>query len=149
MQEHFLVPDHTVQAIKGAICSRSGLFYVLVYVWSVNLIHVPMTPGASFAGFYYVMYTRSTGIIEGYYYHSQSELCVCMGLLDGSFASLVRSALALNTFSQSDTSASSFSSTAATSFQRSNSGERCSFQRSNFGERCFLVLIEFQGAGLL
>lgn len=148
MQEHFLVPDHTVQAIKGAICRRSGLFCVLVYV-ECQPDSCSHDPGASFAGFYYVMYTRSTGIIEGYYYHSQSELCVCMGLLDGSFASLVRSALALNTFSQSDTSASSFSSTAATSFQRSNSGERCSFQRSNFGERCFLVLIEFQGADLL
>eukprot|EP00051_Salpingoeca_urceolata_P019563 m.286989 g.286989 ORF g.286989 m.286989 type:complete len:268 (+) comp19442_c2_seq1:171-974(+) len=44
-KEHFLVPDHTVQDIKGA----------------------------SFAGFYYVCFCKSTGTINGYYYHSASE----------------------------------------------------------------------------
>ncbi|KAG0250138.1 hypothetical protein BG011_008635 [Mortierella polycephala] len=44
-KEHFLVPDHRVEGITGA----------------------------SFAGFYYICYNKSTGEIEGYYYHRSSE----------------------------------------------------------------------------
>ncbi|KAI8358896.1 vacuolar import and degradation protein-domain-containing protein [Mortierella sp. GBAus27b] len=44
-KEHFLVPDHRVEGI----------------------------PGASFEGFYYICYNKSTGDIEGYYYHKTSE----------------------------------------------------------------------------
>ncbi|KAG0002105.1 hypothetical protein BGZ65_002919 [Modicella reniformis] len=44
-KEHFLVPDHRVEGIAGA----------------------------SFAGFYYICYNKSTGDIEGYYYHKTSE----------------------------------------------------------------------------
>lgn len=44
-KEHFLVPDHTIK----------------------NII------GASFAGFYYICFQKSTATIEGYYYHKQSE----------------------------------------------------------------------------
>ncbi|KAF9364111.1 GID complex subunit 4, VID24 [Mortierella sp. NVP85] len=44
-KEHFLVPDHRVEGI----------------------------PGASFEGFYYISYNKSTGDIEGYYYHKTSE----------------------------------------------------------------------------
>ncbi|KAH7643945.1 glucose-induced degradation protein 4 homolog [Dermatophagoides farinae] len=44
-KEHFLVPDHTVKDINGA----------------------------SFAGFYYICFTKSKATIEGYYYHRQSE----------------------------------------------------------------------------
>lgn len=44
-KEHFLVPDHSVRDIAGA----------------------------SFAGFYYICFTRSTQTIEGFYYHRQSE----------------------------------------------------------------------------
>ncbi|RWS30955.1 glucose-induced degradation protein 4-like protein, partial [Leptotrombidium deliense] len=44
-KEHFLVPDHTIKDISGA----------------------------SFAGFYYICFTKSTANIEGYYYHRQSE----------------------------------------------------------------------------
>lgn len=44
-KEHFLVPDHTVKDISGA----------------------------SFAGFYYICFTKSKASIEGYYYHRQSE----------------------------------------------------------------------------
>lgn len=44
-KEHFLVPDHTIKDINGA----------------------------SFAGFYYICFTKSTATIEGYYYHRSSE----------------------------------------------------------------------------
>ncbi|KAG0055257.1 hypothetical protein BGZ83_009189 [Gryganskiella cystojenkinii] len=44
-KEHFLVPDHRVEGIAGA----------------------------SFAGFYYICYNKSTGGIEGYYFHKTSE----------------------------------------------------------------------------
>jgi len=44
-KEHFLVPDHTVKDIHGA----------------------------SFAGFYYICFTKSKATIEGYYFHKQSE----------------------------------------------------------------------------
>ncbi|KAG0363547.1 hypothetical protein BG005_010745 [Podila minutissima] len=44
-KEHFLVPDHRVEGISGA----------------------------SFAGFYYICYNKSTGQINGYYYHHTSE----------------------------------------------------------------------------
>ncbi|CAG8447147.1 8334_t:CDS:2 [Acaulospora morrowiae] len=44
-KEHFLVPDHRVKTINGA----------------------------SFAGFYYICYQLSTGIITGFYYHHSSE----------------------------------------------------------------------------
>ncbi|XP_056017897.1 glucose-induced degradation protein 4 homolog isoform X2 [Ostrea edulis] len=43
--EHFLVPDHTIKNINGA----------------------------SFAGFYYICFQKSTTTIEGYYYHRTSE----------------------------------------------------------------------------
>ncbi|XP_059140290.1 glucose-induced degradation protein 4 homolog [Physella acuta] len=44
-KEHFLVPDHTIKDINGA----------------------------SFAGFYYICFQKSTATIEGYYYHRSSE----------------------------------------------------------------------------
>ncbi|KAF9957556.1 GID complex subunit 4, VID24 [Mortierella alpina] len=44
-KEHFLVPDHRVRGISGA----------------------------SFAGFYYICYSKTTGQISGYYYHQSSE----------------------------------------------------------------------------
>ncbi|KAF9111254.1 hypothetical protein BGX27_005169 [Mortierella sp. AM989] len=44
-KEHFLVPDHHVEGITGA----------------------------SFAGFYYICYNKSTGEIDGYYFHQLSE----------------------------------------------------------------------------
>ncbi|KAH9392772.1 GID complex subunit 4, VID24 [Tyrophagus putrescentiae] len=44
-KERFLLPDHTVKDIHGA----------------------------SFAGFYYICFTKSKATIEGYYYHRQSE----------------------------------------------------------------------------
>lgn len=44
-KENFLVPDHTIKAIQGA----------------------------SFAGFYYICFSKKTATIEGYYYHRQSE----------------------------------------------------------------------------
>lgn len=44
-KEHFLVPDHTIKDINGA----------------------------SFAGFYYICFTKSSATIEGFYYHRQSE----------------------------------------------------------------------------
>lgn len=45
MQEQFLVPDHTIKDISGA----------------------------SFAGFYYICFQKSTATIEGFYYHRSSE----------------------------------------------------------------------------
>ena len=48
LQEHFLVPDHTIKDISGA----------------------------SFAGFYYICFQKSTASIEGYYYHRSSEWSV-------------------------------------------------------------------------
>ncbi|KAJ7989738.1 hypothetical protein DPEC_G00307640 [Dallia pectoralis] len=44
-KEQFLVPDHTIKDISGA----------------------------SFAGFYYICFQKSTASIEGYYYHRSSE----------------------------------------------------------------------------
>ena len=44
-KEHFLVPDHTIRDIHGA----------------------------SFAGFYYICFQKSTASIEGYYFHRNSE----------------------------------------------------------------------------
>jgi len=44
-KEHFLVPDHTIKDINGA----------------------------SFAGFYYICFQKSTSCVEGYYYHRHSE----------------------------------------------------------------------------
>ncbi|EFA80440.1 prolyl-tRNA synthetase [Heterostelium album PN500] len=44
-KEYFLVPDHHVRSIEGA----------------------------SYEGFYYISYQRSTGTIKGYYYHHLSE----------------------------------------------------------------------------
>lgn len=44
-KEHFLVPDHTIKDINGA----------------------------SFAGFYYICFTKSKACMEGYYYHRSSE----------------------------------------------------------------------------
>lgn len=44
-KEHFLVPDHTIRDIHGA----------------------------SFAGFYYICFQRSTSSIEGYYFHRNSD----------------------------------------------------------------------------
>ncbi|XP_054463268.1 SH3 and PX domain-containing protein 2B-like [Anoplopoma fimbria] len=44
-KEQFLVPDHTIKDISGA----------------------------SFAGFYYICFQKSTANIEGYYYHRSSE----------------------------------------------------------------------------
>ncbi|GJQ80922.1 hypothetical protein Trydic_g4739 [Trypoxylus dichotomus] len=44
-KEHFLVPNHKITDISGA----------------------------SFAGFYYIMFQKSKGTIEGYYYHRTSE----------------------------------------------------------------------------
>ncbi|CAG8585059.1 15413_t:CDS:2, partial [Funneliformis caledonium] len=44
-KEHFLVPDHRVRTINGA----------------------------SFAGFYYICYQLSTGMITGFYFHKSSE----------------------------------------------------------------------------
>ncbi|KAK3809193.1 MAG: vacuolar import and degradation protein [Benniella sp.] len=43
-KEHFLVPDHRIQDIQGA----------------------------SFAGFYYICYNKTTGRIDGYYYYQSS-----------------------------------------------------------------------------
>lgn len=47
-KEQFLVPDHTIKDISGA----------------------------SFAGFYYICFQKSTATIEGYYYHRSSEWSV-------------------------------------------------------------------------
>ncbi|KAJ3176650.1 hypothetical protein HK101_010394 [Irineochytrium annulatum] len=44
-KEHFLVPDHNIKSISGA----------------------------SFAGFYYIAYEKSTNTITGYYFHQNSE----------------------------------------------------------------------------
>uniref|UniRef100_A0A3Q3W142 Uncharacterized protein n=1 Tax=Mola mola TaxID=94237 RepID=A0A3Q3W142_MOLML len=44
-KEQFLVPDHTIKDISGA----------------------------SFAGFYYICFQKSTATVEGYYYHRSSE----------------------------------------------------------------------------
>jgi len=51
-KEHFLVPDHTIKDISGA----------------------------SFAGFYYICFTKSDATIEGYYYHRSSEMFQSLNL---------------------------------------------------------------------
>lgn len=45
-KERFLVPDHKIKNISGA----------------------------SFAGFYYIVFQKSTGQISGFYYHTNSEM---------------------------------------------------------------------------
>mmetsp|Transcript_42186 Transcript_42186/g.98954 ORF Transcript_42186/g.98954 Transcript_42186/m.98954 type:complete len:86 (+) Transcript_42186:173-430(+) len=45
-KEHFLVPDHNVTAIQGA----------------------------SFAGFYYICYSRRDRTVSGFYFHQASEM---------------------------------------------------------------------------
>ena len=45
VKELFLVPDHTIKDLTGA----------------------------SFAGFYYICFQKSTATIEGFYYHRSSE----------------------------------------------------------------------------
>ena len=49
-KEHFLVPDHTIKDITGA----------------------------SFAGFYYICFQKSTSQVEGYYFHRNSEWSACV-----------------------------------------------------------------------
>ncbi|KAI8894156.1 vacuolar import/degradation protein Vid24 [Globomyces pollinis-pini] len=44
-KEHFLVPDHRIKSISGA----------------------------SFAGFYYICFRKSTGVLSGIYFHHHSE----------------------------------------------------------------------------
>ena len=44
-KEHFLVPDHRLKQINGA----------------------------SFEGFYYIMFNQYLGTVNGYYYHAKSE----------------------------------------------------------------------------
>lgn len=51
-KELFLVPDHTIKDICGA----------------------------SFAGFYYICFQKSTASIEGYYYHRSSEMFQSLSL---------------------------------------------------------------------
>lgn len=36
--------------------------------------------GASFAGFYYICFQKSNGMIEGYYFHRSSELYQTLNL---------------------------------------------------------------------
>ncbi|KAI9003672.1 vacuolar import and degradation protein-domain-containing protein [Gaertneriomyces semiglobifer] len=45
-KEHFLLPNHRVTSISGA----------------------------SFAGFYYICYCKSTGTVDGFYFHQNSEM---------------------------------------------------------------------------
>jgi len=52
-KEHFLVPDHTIKDISGA----------------------------SFAGFYYICFQKSTSCVEGYYFHRNSEWFQSLSLL--------------------------------------------------------------------
>lgn len=51
-KEHFLVPDHKIEHVHGA----------------------------SFAGFYYICYQKSTATIEGFYYSRNSERFQSLGL---------------------------------------------------------------------
>ncbi|KAF6030716.1 hypothetical protein EB796_010967 [Bugula neritina] len=51
-KEHFLVPDHKVRDIHGA----------------------------SFAGFYYICFQKSTATINGFYYHRSSEMYQTLSL---------------------------------------------------------------------
>jgi len=51
-KEHFLVPDHTIKDITGA----------------------------SFAGFYYICFTKADSSIDGYYYHRTSEMFQSLNL---------------------------------------------------------------------
>jgi hypothetical protein len=51
------------------------------YLFSKELFLVPDyrikdITGASFAGFYYICFQKSTGSIEGYYYHKSSEMYI-------------------------------------------------------------------------
>ena len=61
-KEHFLVPDHTIKVINA---DTSMPIFMIYSNQDIN--------GASFAGFYYICFQKSTSSIEGYYFHRNSE----------------------------------------------------------------------------
>ena len=63
-KEHFLVPDHTIKVwtplrIKWHSKTKTATLQ------DIN--------GASFAGFYYICFQKSSSTVEGYYFHRNSE----------------------------------------------------------------------------
>ncbi len=74
-QEHFLVPEPHVRSIRGSTVSLNRI-HACFHADARESTHVHVHSGASFAGFYYIMFTRATGAIDGYYYHNNSERCV-------------------------------------------------------------------------
>ena len=61
-KEHFLVPDHTIKVINA---DTNMPIFMIYSIQDIN--------GASFAGFYYICFQKSTSSIEGYYFHRNSE----------------------------------------------------------------------------
>ena len=64
-KEHFLVPDHTIKVINGQTNVNMDSIIMIYSMQDIN--------GASFAGFYYICFQKSTSSIEGYYFHRNSE----------------------------------------------------------------------------
>jgi len=61
-KEHFLVPNHRIESVAGA----------------------------SFAGFYYICFSKADGAIAGFYFHNNSEMFQSLNLTsvpEHSFAS--------------------------------------------------------------
>lgn len=64
LQEHFFFSNDVLQ-----------LIWLLYFIYSQVPDHtIKDINGASFAGFYYICFTKSKGKMEGYYYHRTSEL---------------------------------------------------------------------------
>jgi hypothetical protein len=58
---------------RSRLLTFQPLYYIRKERFLVSDTSVDAVDGASFAGFYYIKYVRSTGSITGYYYHRTSE----------------------------------------------------------------------------
>ena len=62
-KEHFLVPDHTIK-----VWTHLRIKWHRTKTATLQDIN-----GASFAGFYYICFQKSSSTVEGYYFHRNSE----------------------------------------------------------------------------
>ena len=77
-KEHFLVPDHTIKGIinvKMLMILCGQIMSLMIFQDNANdsCFEFSDISGASFAGFYYICFQKSTSCVEGYYFHRNSE----------------------------------------------------------------------------
>lgn len=71
-KEQFLVPVRSINLYK--LTEDNHIYLLLNYFLYIFQDHtIKDISGASFAGFYYICFTKSDSTIEGYYYHRSSE----------------------------------------------------------------------------